>query len=124
MAVTRSIRFESPAEVMTLNKRYHWAVKMQLTAAWRHAAEIHARNAKLKDVGPSIVKVTFNVTTNRRRDGHNYIATVKPIIDGMVAAGVWPDDTGEWVAVVDPEFNVVGTKSAVKNMVLVEVTER
>ena len=34
---------------------------------------------------------------NRRRDLDNYSATVKMILDGMVAAGVMPDDNREIV---------------------------
>jgi len=48
---------------------------------------------------PSFVRVTFGVRDpGRRRDPHNYMPTVKAIIDGLVDAGVWPDDTPEDVA--------------------------
>lgn len=31
---------------------------------------------------------------------------VKSIVDGLVDAGLWPDDTAEWVTVADPTFTV------------------
>ena len=52
-----------------------------------------------------------------RRDPHNVFATVKPIVDGLVDARFWPDDTAEWVTVLEPEFWTGG-------MVLVEITPR
>lgn len=119
-----AFQFLAPAEVMTLNKRYHWARKMELVGTWRAAANIYARKWGIGPQPPSIVKVIFYVAANRRRDPHNYIATVKPIIDGLVDANVFPDDTGDWVAVVDPEFVVVGSKSTSVGMVRVELTER
>ena len=52
---------------------------------------------------PSTVEVFIPFTTNRRRDPHNYVGTVvKWIIDGLVYAGAWPDDTPEWVTVLEP----------------------
>lgn len=104
--------FPAPAETLNLNKRIHWAKKASLTAAWREAAHIHGRNVNRRNkwgqLPPCVVNVIFNVPDRRRRDPHNWIATVKPIIDGLVDAGFWPDDTAEWVAVTDPQFMVVG----------------
>lgn len=39
--------------------------------------------------------VDLDVRGNRRRDPHNYHATMKPIVDRLVQAGLWPDDTPE-----------------------------
>lgn len=47
--------------------------------------------------------VQIPVRGRRRRDPHNYTGTVvKAIVDGLVDAGFWPDDTGEHVTIVDP----------------------
>jgi hypothetical protein len=57
----------------------------------------------LDEIPPSIVRVTIPFTQHRRRDPHNYVGTVvKWIIDGLVYAGAWPDDTPEWVEVLEP----------------------
>lgn len=98
--------FPQPADRLSLNDRMHWAPKAKLTAAWRQAAAIGAgRSFLAKPSERSTVRVTFPVTQNRRRDPHNAIATVKPIVDGFVDAGIWPDDTDEWVIVLDPRFD-------------------
>lgn len=52
---------------------------------------------------PLLVELTIPFTTSRRRDPHNYCGTVlKAVIDGIVLAGLAPDDTGEWVAHREP----------------------
>lgn len=61
---------------------------------------------------PCVVSVALPVKDKRRRDPHNYFATVKPIVDGLVDAGLWPDDTPEWVTTVEPTL-VPGATSVV-----------
>lgn len=106
-----TISFQQPDKRLSLNDREHWAVKARKAKAWRAGAFAAAWKAPLYDdegkstVHRSFVEVTFPVKQNRRRDPHNAIATVKPIIDGLVDAGVWPDDTDEYVIVLDPKFD-------------------
>ena len=52
------------------------------TARFSHAPSLE--RARL------VVEIAF--PDRRRRDPHNYMATVKPIVDGLVDAGVLPDD--------------------------------
>lgn len=50
-----------------------------------------------------IVQVEIPFTRHRRRDPHNYCGTiVKAIIDGLIHAGAWPDDTPEYVGHREP----------------------
>jgi hypothetical protein len=51
------------------------------------------------------------VTDRRRRDPHNYFATVKPIIDGLVDAGLWPDDTPAWVTTTEPALRITSDQT-------------
>ncbi len=99
----------APLTRLSMNDRMHWRPKARLTAAWRRAAF----DAAIVDFGtaPSSrarpaceVRVHFPVRQNRRRDPHNAAPTVKAIVDGLVDAGVWPDDTDEYVVVLDPRF--------------------
>lgn len=96
------IEFPPPAKLISMNDRTHWAVRARMTSAWRHAAFIAARQARLGALPPSTVTVGLPVRDSRRRDPHNYFATVKPIIDGLVDAGLWPDDNSDWVTVTEP----------------------
>lgn len=57
--------------------------------------------------GPSLVRVGISFATRRRRDPHNYCGTVlKAIVDGLVLAGAWPDDTHEYLEHLAPSLRV------------------
>lgn len=98
--------------------------------AWFVAGQVHdARqplDAALRLVGATaqpflpaaIVEVRLPVRDSRHRDPHNYFATVKPIIDGLVDAGLWPDDTPDWVTTVEPRLIYRGAA------VTISITER
>lgn len=59
--------------------------------------------------GLAIVTCVFPVRQNRRRDPHNFYPTIKPIIDGLTDAGLWPDDTPEFVRTFEPVFTTEQT---------------
>ncbi len=96
------ISFPAPAKLINLNDRLHWSVKARLTAAWREAAFYAAKQAGVRNIGPSKVYVRLPVKTAHKRDPHNFTPTVKAIVDGLVDAGVWPDDNSDWVTVAEP----------------------
>lgn len=98
------VLLEQPAALMSLNDRQHWAERARHTALWRQAAWAaglrfgagQGRGA----LAPSIVQIDIAVPDpGRRRDPHNYAPTEKAIVDGLVDAGLWPDDTPRWVLV-------------------------
>lgn len=113
----RTIRFPPPGPLLSLNDRQHWAAKARLVREWRTAA-FYAAVGEHRGLGPSIVAVTLPVKSNRRRDPHNLHPTVKAVIDGLVDAGCWPDDTPEWVTTTEPVLEVNG------RLVVVTLTER
>lgn len=94
-----------PTRLLSLNDRAHWATRSREVAAWRHWAHIVTRD-QLHDVPlplpPCWVAVTLPVADKRRRDPHNFTPTLKAIVDGLVDARCWPDDTPEFVATLEP----------------------
>lgn len=102
------IEFAPPDKLLSLNDHVHWRVQRQREGLWRETAWAHA----LKQIKPSerpqrrsLVHVTLPVRSmSTRRDPHNFFATVKPIVDGLVHAGLWPDDTAEFVKTDEPSF--------------------
>lgn len=108
----------APAKPMSTNEANtmrHWAQKERRLKPWREVAFWESKNQKIpQQVGgrKAVVKMTIPVRTNHVRDPANYVGTVvKATVDGMVKAGVWPDDSPEWVEVVEPAF-VVGGRDA------------
>lgn len=55
---------------------------------------------------PALTKIRVGMTVippdRRRRDEDNLVGTMKPLVDGLVDAGVIPDDTGQYVERVFP----------------------
>lgn len=95
------IRFPPPARVWSTNERLHYHETAQLTKDWKGAARLLA--ARSPALPPGIVQIWLPFKDKRRRDPHNYCGTVlKAIIDGLVMAGCWPDDTPEWVGHREP----------------------
>lgn len=111
MATLYTFTFPQPDKLMNLNDRSHWAVRRRQVKAWREAAAWHA--LQLPKVarpmaGPVLVDIALPVRRNGRRDAHNFMPTCKAIIDGLVDAGVVPDDSTRYLATRDPSF-VVGS---------------
>lgn len=109
-----TVRFGKPAgRPLTMNSRPHWSVRARVTKLWRGTAHAHAlaqlgRAPSERRREPCFVRVSFPVPDpNRRRDPHNLAPTVKAIVDGLVDAGVWPDDNEQWVTILDPRFHHV-----------------
>ena len=95
MPIMLEVSFPAPAKALTLNQRLHWAERAKRTKAWRTRACEETRSA-IERHGFSAdrvhVVVTLSFADGRRRDVHNWLPTVKACIDGMVDAGLVPDD--------------------------------
>jgi crossover junction endodeoxyribonuclease RusA len=106
------VSFFPPAPLLTLNQRMHWGPKSRHIGEWRKAAWAAANNRRRHPSFPdtplprSLLKFSLPVKSLLvRRDPHNFVATTKPIIDGLVDAKFWPDDTPDYVVSTDPEFH-------------------
>ncbi len=113
------ITFPAPERLLNLNDRLHWTVQRRRARAWRDAAHWAAVAALgIERRRPAcVVAISLPVKDRRKRDPHNLFPTVKPIVDGLVDAGIWPDDTPEWVTTVEPALEVA-------DVVTVTLTER
>jgi crossover junction endodeoxyribonuclease RusA len=112
--------FYPPYEPWSLNQERtkHWSWRAKRTRAYRFAAMAGARNLRIEPQPPSrvLVQLAF-AKASSRRDPSNYLPAVKAIVDGLVDAGLWPDDTAEFVSVEEPVL-------AVSDLVLVRVLPR
>jgi Holliday junction resolvase RusA-like endonuclease len=80
---------------LTSNQRLHWAAKAKITAKVRaEAAEVFAQDRPAERVE---VTLTWFVKDKRRRDADNLVPTLKALCDGLVDAGIVPDDTPEYM---------------------------
>jgi len=108
------LTFPAPNRPLSINQtnRMHWAERRRVLKPWKDIAALtwkqqgRAVAAEL-DGQKVLVVVSLPFATKARRDPHNYIGTVvKAIIDGLVAAGMKPDDTPEYIRVAEPALVV------------------
>lgn len=87
---------------LSLNDRDHWAVAAKKKKPWREAAMVLARAARIPPCQRIRVELHYVPKQERRRDPDNLIACLKPLVDGLVDAGVVADDTEHYVERVFP----------------------
>lgn len=115
----RRLEFPPPCPPWSTNQErsMHWSTRHRMSKLWKESAFWMAKKHGWRGLAPSIVTAHIPFDVARRRDPHNYVGTcLKSIVDGLVLAGCWPDDTSEWVRTLEPLLVVGG-------LVVVEVTE-
>jgi hypothetical protein len=104
------VTFFAPGRLLSANDRSHYRVRARDVREWRTAAYFAAvaafpgQGPEARSVGPRVVELELPVAGSRRRDPHNYAPTLKAVVDGLVDAGLWPDDTPEHVRTLEPKL--------------------
>lgn len=120
--MTLELTIPAPCDWINANHRTHWAEKARRTKAWRAAAYYAAAQVPRRQrtfTKPVRITCTAHKTRGGRFDVANLYGTFKAAIDGLVDAGVVPDDSNEWV--IGPDMRA-GEKRDVA-CVVVTVTE-
>jgi crossover junction endodeoxyribonuclease RusA len=92
-----------PERALSPNAHIHWRDKAAATKVARKQSWYWFQRHKPRKwkVGPIILEIEYRYGIGMRdykpRDVQNAIAALKPCLDGMVDAGVVPDDSHEWV---------------------------
>lgn len=90
----QSWEFDLPQTVpLSLNDRRAWQANYQLKKSYREAAHVLARAARIPKCQRIRVYLVYTPRDVRRRDPLNLVATLKAVEDGIVDAGIVPDDT-------------------------------
>lgn len=90
-----SFDFDWPKPPLSLNYRMHHMQAAKLTKEIRGRMESEASN--LPVMGRCEVTLTWFVNTRTRRDDENPVPTLKALCDGLVDAGIVPDDTNQYM---------------------------
>jgi crossover junction endodeoxyribonuclease RusA len=86
-----------------MERTKHWSWRAKRARDYRFAAMVAARNAGIGPQPASTVRVELPFERqSSRRDPSNYLPAVKAIVDGLVDAGLWADDTAEFLSVEEP----------------------
>jgi|GEM_PF-2342302 len=84
------------------SRSWHWAKRARETTSWQDATIWSVRDAMgsstlAGDMRPVLVEVEFVYHTKRTRDRDNLVASLKPVIDGLVKARIVRDDGPAWM---------------------------
>lgn len=93
--MSTTITLTPPAEFINANQRLHHMQRAILTKAWRRAAEsaIDRLGTHRPIYKRARIVVAYRFPTNHRREVSNLQPTSKAIVDGLVDAGLLPDDS-------------------------------
>jgi crossover junction endodeoxyribonuclease RusA len=102
-----TIELPLPRRTLSPNARPHWrtkarAVKAYRTLAWALAVE--ALGGKRPGWPRARARARFFFVDSRKRDGDNFLASLKSAFDGIADAGAVANDSG--LAHEPPEFHV------------------
>jgi hypothetical protein len=82
----------SRQELLNANDRPHWSKRNRITGQLRSDAHVMARYLKIPRLARARIDAIYEPPDARRRDAGNWYPTYKALIDGVVDAGVLPDD--------------------------------
>lgn len=104
------------------NQRFgHWAQKAKLVRAVRSEAKLRAKHLKIGPLDGCTVELHYQPRDKRRRDADNLIPTLKALCDGLVDAGIVPDDTPDYMTKKMPKIHPAATGRA--GHMWLEITE-
>ena len=95
-----TIELPAGLELLSANGREHWARRNRITQSLKKAAWAMALQARTPRLERADITITYQPPDRRRRDPDNLAPSGKACIDGIVLAGVLPDDNSAHVAAV------------------------
>lgn len=111
--MTYTLTLAHPGDWLNANQRHHWTKRRDLTRYWRLAANAEARREGIRGLDRAHVVVTYHRADRRTFDPANLAPTSKAIVDGLVDAGVWPDDNYRHVIGPDERYGEPGVRRIV-----------
>lgn len=95
-----------PQRELSPNWRGHWAEKYKAAQQLKQDAYVAAKFSLIPVFKKATITFKFIVPDRRRRDPDNFLASMKPAVDGLVAAGIFPDDSSEVVSFAPVVFKL------------------
>ncbi len=112
--------FTKPLSLNTSHGK--WIMRHLAVKPWREAACTLAQAAKIPACRRITVQLNYIPRDDRPRDPLNLVASLKAIEDGLVDAGVIPDDSNRYHTSVMPQIAKKGPARANGNRLWVVVT--
>jgi len=119
----RTLRIELPPglPLLNLNDRISYSVRKVKTAAIRYEAYRIAYPLLSEPFGKVRVRVIFRAPDSDRRDfvAGNWAPSIKAALDGIVDAGIIPDDNDDIIT----EMTLVRGENTPGGQLVIEITE-
>lgn len=106
------------AQIISANDRLHHMVRASRSSAIRQRGLIAGRNSNVKLSPPVTLHSHIGWPDKRRRDRSNMAPTIKAYLDGVVSAGVLPDDSDAEIVAETYTSHVAG----VRGLTVFEIT--
>ncbi len=107
---------------LSLNDRLNHTVRWVKTKPWRKAAKELAVEAGIPPCRRITIELFYTPRDDRARDPLNLVASLKAVEDGIVDAGVIPDDSSRYHTSVMPQITQKGPLRPGKNRIWVVIT--
>lgn len=104
------------SKLITANDKMHWAARSRLTKQLRQWGYLLGREGEgVARLGltHARVEMEFAYPDRRRRDRSNLAPTVKALMDGLIDAGLLPDDADRFL---DGPHTIIADHLAVKRL--------
>lgn len=112
---TWTLRYdERPWTANSARAAGHWSKNATRTKRWRAAFHRLALEAGITNAGPCRITVTPYLQRRPTQDVGACAPAAKAAIDGLVDAGVWPDDTPDHVVEIVFRAPVIGEGNALE----------
>ncbi len=98
---TYTVTFPAGLELLNANGRTHWRHRHRVTAMLRETAAWLARVQHIPPLARARIVAVYEPPDSRRRDAPNWYPSFKAAIDGLVDAGVLPDDSDRYVTALE-----------------------
>lgn len=108
---------------MSLNDRDQWWAKAAKTAEYVETTIVMCRQARIPRLSRAEVLLAYGPRDSRRRDPLNLVQTLKAVEDGVVRAGVLPDDNPDYLTSVLPVVLEPGPPNSLGGRLWVLVSE-
>ena len=100
-----------PTRASSPNTRGHWVARYKANRKLKEDTFMLAMSKQVPAFEKARITIVYVVKDNRRRDGDNWLSMAKGIIDGMVEAKVFKDDSAEYISFAPFRFVVDKGKS-------------
>lgn len=104
------------SKLITANDKPHWAVRAKLTKQirqWGYLLGREGEGVARLELTHARVEMEFAYPDRRRRDRSNLAPTVKALMDGLIDAGLLPDDADRYL---DGPHTIIADRLAGKRL--------